>query len=136
MLYFIQTKIRSKEPTLMIHPQASVSIQPTSLPKLSVCHLPSLSLPPNPPLNHEKSSQTQIFQPYKLPQAIYVPTMQPCGPLRPAPSQPDIVRQPVPDIRNYPQHQLTDGDPERERKRQENVQTTLRMIDNALAYSS
>ena len=41
----------------------------------------------------------------------------------------------VPDIRDYPQHELDDLDPERERKRQENVETTLRMIDDALKYS-
>ena len=41
--------------------------------------------------------------------------------------------QPV--LEDYPQHELDDQDPDRERKRQENVQTTLRMIDDALRYS-
>ena len=44
-------------------------------------------------------------------------------------------RQPALDIKDYPQHELDDLDPDRERKRQENVKTTLRMIDDALSYS-
>ena len=42
------------------------------------------------------------------------------------------VRQPAPDIQDFPQHELDDLDPDRERKRQENVATTLRMINDAL----
>ena len=109
----------------MIYPQTFVPIKPTVLPKLSVCNLPSLSVSPNPPMNYDQSSQT--------PQDEDIPLMHPCAPLRPRPSQP--ICQPIPDIQNYSQHQLIDGDPERERKLQENIQTTLRMIDDALAYS-
>ena len=40
------------------------------------------------------------------------------------------------DVRDYTQHDLNDEDPDiREKKRQENVKTTLRMIDDALQYS-
>ena len=125
LLRFIQSKIRTKESTLMIYPQVSVSIEPTGLPKLSVFNLPSVSVPPNPPMNYDQSSQT--------PQDIDIPRTHPCAPVMPRPSQP--ICQPIPEIQKYAQHQLIDGDPERERKRQENVQTTLRMIDDALAYS-
>ena len=51
------------------------------------------------------------------------------------PNQPLSVSQPALDIKDYPQHELDDLDPDRERKRQENVKTTLRMIDDALSYS-
>ena len=119
----------------MVCPQASISVKPKTLPILSVCNLPSLSLPTNHPLKHDKSCQADFLQPYKPPESINIPPLQTCGPLRVAPNQPYPVRQPVPDIWNYPEHQLTDEDPERERKRQENVETTLRMIDDALAYS-
>ena len=68
-------------------------------------------------------------------QPIDVPPVQPCGPLRSSHGQHYPARQPTPDIRNYPQHELFDDDPERETKRQENVQTTLRMIDDALNFS-
>ena len=45
------------------------------------------------------------------------------------------VRQPRLDVKDYPQHKLDDLDPDRERKRKENVETTLRMIDDALRHS-
>ena len=76
LLCFIQSKIRTKETTLMIYPQAFVSIEPTVLPKLSVCNLPSVSLPPNPPMNYDQSSQTS--------QDNNIPRMHPCAPLKPS----------------------------------------------------
>ena len=53
------------------------------------------------------------------------------------PEQAAHARRPALDVRDYPQHDLDDvQDPDiRERKRQENVATTLRMIDDALKYS-
>ena len=56
------------------------------------------------------------------------------GLLQPAPDEPCRAQQQEIDARNYPQHRLTDyEDPEvREIKRQENVETTLWMIDVAL----
>ena len=80
LLRFIQSKIRTKESTLMIYPQTSVSIELTGLPKLSAFNLPSVSVPPNPPMNYDQSSQT--------PQYNIIPPMHPCAPLRLTPSQP------------------------------------------------
>ena len=65
-----------------------------------------------------------------------VSPVEACGTLRSSHGQHFPSQQPIPDIRNYPQHELIDDDPERESKRQENVQTTLRMIDDALGFSS
>ena len=96
----------------MICPQSFILIKPAP-PKLSVCNLPSLNVPPNPPLKHEHSSQTDFCQPHKPPQPINIPPLQPCGPQKPALSQPYPVRQPIPNIRNYHQHQLTDGEREK-----------------------
>ena len=53
------------------------------------------------------------------------------------PEQAAHAHHPALDVRDYLQHDLDDEpDPEvREIKRQENVRTTLRMIDDALKYS-
>ena len=52
------------------------------------------------------------------------------------PEQAAYAHHPALDARGYPQHVLDDLDPDiRERKRQENFATTLRMIDDALRYS-
>ena len=55
----------------------------------------------------------------------------------PQPEQAAHAHHPALDVRDYLQHDLDDEpDPEvREMKRQENVRTTLRMIDDALKYS-
>ena len=90
----------------MICPQSFISMKPAP-PKLSVCNLPSLNVPPNPPLKHENSSQTDFRQPHKPPQPINIPPVQPCGPQKPALIQPYPVKKLI---------QLMDGDPERERK--------------------
>ena len=64
---------------------------------------------------------------------IDIPPVEECIPRRPEQAVP--VQQYVPDARDYPQHVLDDLDPQRELKRQENVKTTLRMIDDALRFS-
>ena len=82
--------------------------------------LPYLT-PPEPSTNH--------FLPGLHNQQPWLPSPQPSQDLcRP-------VRQPKLDVKDYPQHKLDDLDPDRERKRQENVATTLRMIDDALRYT-
>ena len=53
-------------------------------------------------------------------------------PLRTKHGQPYPALHPIPDIRDYPQYELSDDDPERELKRQENVQTTFRIINDAI----
>ena len=64
---------------------------------------------------------------------IDIPPVEECIPRRPEQAVP--VQEYVPDVRDYPQHVLDDLDPQRELKRQENVKTTLRMIDDALRFS-
>ena len=67
--------------------------------------------------------------------AIYVPPEEHYDCL--GPEQAALARHSALDAWDYPQHVLDDLDPDiRERKRQENVATTLRMIDNALRYSN
>ena len=61
--------------------------------------------------------------------------VQTLGVLTSAHGRPCPARPLIPDIRRYPQHELKDDDPEMSTKRQENVNTTLRMIDDALRLS-
>ena len=65
---------------------------------------------------------------------IDIPPVENCTQLRTEQEVP--VRHHVPDVQDYPQLALDDQDPKiRETKRQENVEITLRMIDDALRYS-
>ena len=108
---------------------------------LAICVQPSVSIPSTSILPNLKISRGRaiidIFPSTYLVQPIDVSPspVQPLGTLRSAHGRPCPARPPIPDIRNYPQHELHDDDPERETKRQENVNTTLRMIDDALRLS-
>ena len=102
-------------PELSISPAVTTDILPT-VPVLSKKKQSSIDIP----------AYTDINAPHNSTQVR--------GMLQPAPDEPCHAQQPELDVRSYPQHTLTDyEDPEvREIKRQENVKTTLRMIDVAL----
>ena len=143
---FIRRKNSSSpnsKPFMSICPQQNFSTPPANGPDLSFVNLPSFSVSPKvlrkPNLGLSRITYLEISPSSNLP--ISVSSEQVHAPQIHTHQQDDQISYSPPkyplDIRNYPQHKLDDEDPEiREIKRQENVRTTLRMIDDALKFSN
>ena len=114
MLTFLISKIRLRR-NLALSVQPSVDIP-------SIPNIPNLTI-------SRGHATVNIFHCSYQNKPTDVSPVQPYGPLRPTHGQSYPALHPIPDIRDYPQYELSDDDPERELKRQENVQTT---IDDAL----
>ena len=107
------------------------------MPELTISNVVTTNIPPMLPVL-STAKQSFIDIPASISnRASRSHAPQVYGHLQPEHDEPyhaDFDLQPDLDVKNYSQHRLTDyQDPEvREIKRQENVETTLRMIDVAL----
>ena len=138
---FIRRKNINSKPLMTICPQQSFSIPPANGPKLSVVNLSSVSVSPivlrKPKLELSRISYVEISPNPNLPNSVPAEQVyaQPIHTHEHNRTRNCLPKFPL-DVRDYTQHDLNDEDPDiREKKRQENVKTTLWMIDEALQYS-
>ena len=121
------TLIRSLRRTIkFLHKKVSTISIPPLKPCLAISKPILLNIPPCP--TSKQLAFTKLV-PIDIPPVDEITLLQP--------EQAAHAHHPALDVRDYLQHDLDDEpDPElREIKRQENVRTTLRMIDDALKYS-